>query len=502
MRFGKALCGMTAALTLLSSVAITAQAEETELKLLTVKLSDVLEEKNFKYGLGDGYFTDSRKFYRIGESEIAEWRETGEFKLTNIESDLNLNGLTWWNGSFTSEYVQFAKQDANGNVTERTVVSIDKVNEKVKTAYTLGSDWCYTTNDGYTVFAPTSDVGSGIVSVTIMKPDGTSFTTTLKSLVAHLDGAKWDDYVWFKYCAVDDEKYCCYVLVDEKTEGNILDERIYAVYGIGKDGSLTKIVGNINASSSGGIEHASGKNLVVSFAGDNYYDMAFSADTGEAYRFDYYGSISYCDGKVAIGNRSYDTKNGYDLIDLKTGKTLVNYPYIYGNDKGIFLVNTNYGKWGYIDSTGRELGVFDSAGVFQGDYAPVVKDGKAYLIDRNMNKISEEIAADDVSTYGKELFGFTQGDNTTLVTYTKSTETSEPTSEPTSKPTSEPTSSTTTSEPTSSTTSEPTSEPSSTPTSSTAKPEGGNPPTGAAMALLPIAAIGGAVAVVTRKRRK
>ncbi len=492
MRFGKALCGITAALTMLSSVAITAQAEETEqLKLLTVKLSDVIEEKDFQYALGGGYFTDSSKFYRIGESELAEWQETGKFALTNIESDFDPSGMEWYSGDFEGEYIQFYKENDDGNVTERQVVHLDKSAGKISKAYTLGSGWCYTTNDGYTVLAAASDVGNGTVSVTVMKPDGTSFTITLKSLVAHLDGAKWDDYVWFKYCAVDDEKYCCYVLVDEKAEGNILDERIYAVYGIGKDGSLTKIVGNINAASSGGIEYASGKNLVVSFAGENYYDIAFSADTGEACRFDYYGSINYCDGKVAIGNRSYDTKNGYDLIDLKTGKTLVNYPYIYGKDKEIFLVNTNDGKWGYIDSNGKELAMFDNASGFDGDYAPVVKDGKVYLIDRNMNKVSDSIDGTDVTTLSDGLYHVAFDDGSAmLVTYAKSSA-DEPTSSTT---TSEPISSVTTSEPTSSAT---TSEP----TSSTVKPGDEIPPTGAAL-LIPVALLGGAVAVVSRKKRK
>lgn len=510
MKFRKVLCGSLAALMALSTTAIVAQAEETaQFKLMTADLSKISDGNSYNF-FGDGYLTDGKKFLRIGEEQIAEWSRTGKISAASVESDLDISGLSWWTGDFEGGYVQLVREDLNEKVTERYVVHLNKDSGKIETAYKLGADWCYTTSDGYTVLSPKSDVSGGTVSFTVMKPDGTNFVCTLNSWVAHQDGAKWDDYVWFKYQAVDDDKYCCYVVVDEKLGGQMTDERVYAVYAIDKQGSAVKLTGDIKANGCN-FSNASGKNLAVSFVNSTgAFVLAISADSGKTQQFDYYGDIYYAGNSKIVGQRM--GSSNCDLIDLNTGKSVAQYPGIQAVDDKLFLVITNEGKCAYINGSGKLLDTFDDADVFRGDYAPVVKNGKAYLIDRNMNRVSEMIDGSSVYSFMGGLYRVDNGENAMLMAYAKADDTPKPddtSSEPTSsEPTSsEPTSSEpTSSEPTSSepTSSEPTSsEPVSSDTASSGASGGNdNPNSGAAMALIPIALIGGAAVVVSKKRKR
>lgn len=494
MRFRKILCGVTAALTVLSSTAITAQAEETaQFKLMTAGFSEISDGNSYSF-LGNGYLTDGKRFLRIGEEQISEWSKTGKISAALVESDLDISGLSWWTGDFEGGYVQLIREDSDGNVTERYVVHLNKDSGKIETAYKLGADWCYTTPDGYTVLSPTSDVGSGTVTFTVMKPDGTSFTSTLNSWVAHQDGAKWDDYVWFTYRAAVDDKYCAYAVIDEKLDGQMTDERVYAVYAIDKQGNTVKLKGDIRAAGCN-FSRADGDNLAVSFVDSPFaFVITLSADSGEAHQFDMYGNVYYVGKTKAVGQEmGQETQK---LIDLSTGNIVAQYTEIQAVDDELFLVITNDGKCAYINGSGKLLDTFDDADVFLGDYAPVVKNGKAYLIDRNMNRVSEMIDGNGVYSFRGGLYRVDNGENAMLMTYAKADDTSKP-DDTSSATSSDTTSSSTSSETSSSTTSSDTS-------SGSASQSGGdnNPSTGVALALLPVALIGGAAVVVAKKRNK
>lgn len=99
-----------------------------------------------------------------------------------------------------------------------------------------------------------------------------------------------------------------------------------------------------------------------------------------------------------------------------------NYPEMFTKDFEIFLVKTADGKWGYIDKTGKLLGVFDDAGEFDGEYAPVMNNGKAFLINRKMEQISEGIGADYVLTICDGLYKIRQGGRQFFMTYKQGTD--------------------------------------------------------------------------------
>lgn len=478
---------------LMAGTAVTANAEETQTKLL---ISADIPTENLVY-CGDDYISTDNGFFRVGEEELSKWRETGKFEPTSAESDLNVSGLLGISGGFANGYVQYAKTDADGNVTERYILHLDKANNKIETAYKLNGDWAYTRSDGYTFFAKYDD-NSKKLTYGFYDPTGKKTEKTI---------AATNDWSCFTSTSGD----CVgYISADTGT-----DEIDYAVYSINKSGEVSRIY-ETNPDSLDALIHSisCGSNYVLTNHGPINVATILNTNTNETYQI---RAVETSDGglysnfelgavyntkAIVSGNVNGDRK--YALVDLNQtpSREEETMPYITAlsktyksmstNDGETYLVKTEDDKWGYIDANGKELATFDNAGAFIGDYAPVVKDGKAYLIDRNMNKVSEAVDGESVWTAADGLYQVTVNGKDKLMTYASKPEesTSEPTSEPTSTPTSEPTS-TPTSDPTS------TSEPTSTP-ENTKNPNTGVPAIAATFGVLALAA---GVVIVAKKKR-
>lgn len=83
------------------------------------------------------------------------------------------------------------------------------------------------------------------------------------------------------------------------------------------------------------------------------------------------------------------------------------YDRIYMSDEKYWLVQKGE-MWGYIDHDGREAAMFEDASGFYEQYALVVEDGRAYLINEEFEKVQELGEADSVVLYG-ELFAVVKG---------------------------------------------------------------------------------------------
>lgn len=522
MKFRKVLCGSIAALMAMSTTAIVAQAEETEqVKLVTVSTSEVCGEDSFVYYLGANCFTDSNNnIYMLSDKALEDWKKTGKADFGKLNCDTDISGMVNWSGNLDDGYFQFAKLDSDNNVTERKVVHLDKASGTVKLSYTLPVRWSFTNPDGYSISF--NNTSPKTVDVIVYDPTGKETTKTFT-----FDG---NGYAWFNGGASYGGKYVGYFMwksSEGATEvyGDSLTVYGYEVYGVRKDGELDLI--NKNAETYGFGYRRCNENCVA--WGDQGLARAFyvklysvednkTYDIGDTFTYKHVGESGFYimglgsvygkihDERVILGDKIGSADDGmrYILVKLNDGSTAEpiskQYKAMSTDDGKIYLVKTD-DKWGYIDNNGRELAMFDDAGGFIGDYAPVVKNGKGYLIDRNMNKVSDEIAADSVGTFSGELFRFHNGNKQTLVTYAAAESKPDDTSsEPTS---SEPTSSApTSSEPISN---EPTSSApasSDTTSSGTAGGDNDNPNSGAAMALVPVALIGGAAVVVSKKRKR
>lgn len=495
MKLTKTLCGVTAALTVLSSMAVTAQAEETQLKLLTAPL-DSGTLRNF----GGGYYWDGSDFIKISDDELAEWHKSGTLSAKKVDNSEVISGLTNMSGSFESGCYQFASKDSDGNVTERFLVSVDKASGKLSTVCSLGYDWSYTNSDGYTFGARKVENG---VEVSVYDTKGVKKTVSIpiSGIMWNARGASGGDNVG-------------YVMVQTGDNGD--GNPSYELYAVNKDASTKLIAKNdLEGGMTGFGIIGAAENCVV-FAEWNARLQSsqfklYSTEDGKAYDIncfkpddeEYFRILDSSSGK-AYGSNIIIGVDGdpkmYVLMNYKENKPVSKlYTDMGTNDGKIYTVQTADGKRGFIDANGKELAMFDFADSFFGDYAPVVKDGKAYLIDRNMNKVSDEFDADIFVTFTKDLFAFAKGDDITVVTYTE-VEKQSTSSDTSSKPvTSEMTIS---SDPTSSTASETASSTVSNTTSSTGNTNENNPATGITMAMIPVALIGGAAVVATKKRRK
>ncbi len=481
MRFKRTAAAVLAAVTAVSAASVCAFAEENKAELATLDFADVHGMTKYS-SLGDGYilYYDDSNYIR-GIVHL-EKNDNGELTYTDVETDLDFSkNITWWSGE--SEYLQLSERDTENNVTKRHVVHIDKANNKATTVYTPPVDWCYTRGDGYSIC---QDNGPFLK---VYEPDGTVHE------IGMMDGFRFYTY------AISDlnGKYVGYALSLSDSDPDVRIEspaygttRDIIFYGIGKDGSRNKLYVAKNVIDCDFC--AIGSNYFV--INEQYVNDAESPLSGRwtlylteedkvVNNFNFWGSSG--------GNRIYNNKlmktrpEGESnmtagLIDVTTNEYCNDNGYLYigTEDEGkTYLVESMDEKWGFLDADGNEIGEwFDDAGEFRGDYAPVIKDGKAYLVDRNFNRVSEMVNANEVETYSDDMFLFANGDEVKFVTYNGAASAPADTSKPddTSKPSD---------------------------STSTPSAEKDNPETGAkGVALtLGLAAIAGAAAVVYRKKK-
>ncbi len=383
----------------------------------------------------------------------------------------------------------------------------------------------------------TSKYNTNSCTFTFYYIDGTEKTFDLEYTTS-------DNSMWFGYDITADSKYDFAIIW---SSGRLINEKLhqnrykYVIYGIKKDGNPEIIYESgdeCDVTEFGSI--LLGKNCISWQEDGTYHAKIF--ETGEEIVIDGYSidglTCTQSFGEVQANKLSVQEVFGNKMITRYTSDVTgeedeyryvlldknkiasatyeegakpdsKSYKYMYSEDGKIFSVTTEDNKWGYIDANGNELGIFDDVGIFVGEYAPVVKDGKAYLIDRNMNCVSEKIDADSVATYSNdtEHFKITKDDKDYIVAISDAAaapaepETSDTSSAPESTDTSSaPESTDTSSAPESTDTS---SAPESADSSSAAvdKADGENPATGAAgFALLSVIAAA-SVAIVSRKKK-
>lgn len=134
-----------------------------------------------------------------------------------------------------------------------------------------------------------------------------------------------------------------------------------------------------------------------------------------------FGDRIYGTKAVARYTNSDNSAQRYALVDVKADKYISKtYKYMETWDGKMFLVQLESDKYGYINSSGKLLATFDKAAPFNGDYAPVIKKGKAYLINRKMKQVSQTIKVSKNATIHSgedDLYYIVDNDNITLFTY-------------------------------------------------------------------------------------
>lgn len=449
----KIVAGVLAATITASSLTVGASAK---MKLRTVSI-DKIEGANDVWSLGDGYYSvnnsadlnldpDIDQIIYIGKDELESWRKTGKISYKKVKTDVDMTDLLR-SGEFTAdgEYLQLVTCDKDSNALKRYVVSHNEKNIKITTVHINESGY-FTRSDGYTTSGKWNKAKTAF-TITVTAPDGTQKS---KKLTYKGKGNSYG------YIMIPNEtkKYIAYVLwktneYTEKIDDSEYDSISVKIYGVKKNGKLETVhsfeKGRLLKKGISGLADIgwgdSHLNMQV-YDLPNVYYLVYLSDSGRIFFFESvlnkegkyssdYG-FSGISGKVyesrAIAYCVKDNTNYYFLADLSTAYeenawniTALSdvYQSMSTEDGKIYLVQNEKGQWGYINKKGKVLAMFDDAGPFIGNYAPVVKNGKAYLIDRNMKQVSEKIDADGVTTFGEGLFRVTKGDKVMLMTYKK-----------------------------------------------------------------------------------
>lgn len=508
-------------------ITAAAYAEETQEKKLYVSPMSVDGRliENF-FSLEDGTLA------YMSDSQLENWKTTGEFNYSEVKTDFDTsenkitdciikNGKGWIT----------QKIDGKNNL---RLVSFDESTCTLHETQNLQNDWYSARGNG--VFAGKKNTSS--YTFTFYSIDGTEKSFDLNYTTS-------DNNMWFGYDMFEDSKYDLAIIwkSGEKIQDDGYTFFNFTIYGLTKDGNLETIYESDNDSNWASMGYIIlGKNCVSWMEQRMALMKGYPVkifETGEKINIsewqveglkvkNAYGEIDAMVYSVreVFGNKMItrytsdvtgeEDEYRYVLLDKtklasatykeRAKPDSKSYKSMYSEDGKIFYVMSENDKWGFIDADGNELGFFDNIGTFIGDYAPVVKDGKAYLIDRNMNCVSEKIDADSIGTYSTdtEHFMITKDDKNYIVAISDAAkapnepETSETPDTPDTSSTTESadTSSATESADTSSTT-----ESADSSSAAADKADGENPPTGAAgFALLSVIAAA-SVAIVSRKKK-
>lgn len=440
--------GCAAAAVAVAATVFALPASAAGVKKLLTEPSTTVDEEGSIWNIGDSLYATTYGgwidgFYSITDKDREAWQETGEFSYSkvDVDGDISTDGVL----TTTGDSLAVVK---DGAITQRYAYDFNGTDTLTVTYES--ENWFYVRDDGYMV--EYSDNADELV-ITVTAPDGGQNKAVLNTAVNPSDETA--SYWWNLNCGLDD--YVCVILYVNKAELSSSDIYYGDVYNmtlnldlIGKDGSVkTAWTGTAQSI---GLYGAVGDFVIFSET-DNIVKgqtgHIYNANTGKTSDFygidttvrftnsdgtttDFDSMVYYLNRPVWFNGedskavmeyvRTIDgvTEYAYELVDLSNNGEAVSgfYKGMSSTDGELYLVQTADDKWGYINSDGELLKAFDNAGYFAGKYAPVVKDGKAFLINKSMQRVSEKIDAEGVSTLDKGLYSVKIDGEQYFMTYT------------------------------------------------------------------------------------
>ncbi len=449
----RTLCAAAALAVTATALAVPASAA-TAKKLLVEPFAILGEDINdigetysdhLYYTISDVSASD---FCSFSSKDIKKWRESGDFSYTDVtvDGDLDYDHL----GGFSDTPMLYNEDTDSGSVSKRYVYDFNG-SDKLTIKYTT-EDWAGVNDNGYIMQTTKSP---DKLTINITAPDGSMSSSSFDLAVDPEDETR-TCYWSLGVIANNSDNVGALLYVDRvETE----DDFGY-FYGLNlaliKEDGTAETVWSNTVPYFGGL--LSTEDDYVVFAAPEYVVKggnsvyAYNISTGEVKVTNlYYGdvrltnsdgseadydatytldSVSTIYGDKGIAHYKYnydgDSRDAYALVELADGaysSISGYYAGMYTQDGEMYLVKTADGKWGYINSNGELLKTFDDAGEFNGKYAPVINDGKAYLINRNMKRVSEKIDAEGVGTIDNGLYAVIIDGEKYFMTYADADET-------------------------------------------------------------------------------
>ena len=433
------------AVTALVCGSVSASAASSKTALLTTALSKIDSKAKEIIDLGQGIYwlydndTGYNAFYRIGSDEIKAWRSSGKLKATKLTADDKLKKCTGYYTDCTfafGDYALFYKDD--NDIRTEYVIKYDKSKKTLTTIYS-SKNYIGVSSDGSISEFIWND-STGKLQLKILNNKAKlvkqlNYDFSAEDCIAHWNVFRYgSDTACISYCS--ESEYIRSATEDIKS-GHIIT--------IDKNGKTKTVAEFANTA------FMTGGNYIVAdrppLAGLSYVyltsknkgystldlrgleDEIFKKDgVVYAYTISSFGKKIYGTKAVAeyVAGPEDDLQYKYALVNISSNKLIsAVYDGMYtDNDGETYSVMNSKGQRGFLNSKGKKLAMFDDADSFygKGKYAPVIKDGKIYLINMKMNQVSKTIKADkdsEVWTFGDELFAYRYGGKVYLMTNKK-----------------------------------------------------------------------------------
>lgn len=439
MRISKTAAFAASALIALNSVSIFADAEEREeYTLISAPMSEIPDVKSLEL-MGGGYYICRDKYRTafkivyIGSDEISKWRETGEFTWKDVECGFDLKNYYSCSSKPSNEGNFFGIALKSDRYTEFYYCESSDDHTRI-TAEPFDIGWACVRPDGY-VFAAecwSSYFGKGTELNKIdMGYESGAGQFALNS-GEYIGGMfYWTDpkatvKEWSPY---DDERFCYAALCLADKNGNVTE--VYRTPEPREDNYCSYVSWDSIANNNSALYW---RENYMKDGIETQLQKIYCFRSGELLTFPYNTKLR--DGRNAwyieledvvfngraIMNVTLHDSNSftYALVDTETGEFVSDtYQSLSTRDGKYFLAKDENG-WTLIDRDGNSLCGFDDVTEVYGGIAMACENGEGFLINGNMEKISDTIPAKSVYMCSDEnLFILNHNKESYFVTYVK-----------------------------------------------------------------------------------
>lgn len=442
MKTGKTAAFIASAMMALGSASVSAGAEEmAEYSLLSAPISEISGVKYLE-DMGGGYYLCSDeegtrfKIIYIGDGEISKWRETGKLAWKDVECDLDLEKYYGCSSEPSEEgnffgivlkedriYYYYYYCESSDDHTKITAEPFDDVL------------WADVRPDGYVFAASGGDAYFG--KGTELKEIDLGYRSGSGQFALNSGGYIGGMLYWYDPKAT----------VKEETP---YDERYYyaTLRLADKDGNVTEVYSTPEPSENNYCSYITWNSMARNNSAlhwqENYMkdgvetrlQKIYCFESGELLTFPYNDRLR--DGRTA--ELVHDMEDGvfdgkaimevhlqdsnylyYALVDTETGEFVSDvYLSLSTRDGEHFLANDENSGWTLIDRDGNRLCDFEDVTEFYGGVAMACDKGEGFLIDGNMEKISDTVPAESAFMGNDEnIFISSRDGEYYFVTYVK-----------------------------------------------------------------------------------
>lgn len=443
---GKTAAFIAAAFMAFTVASVSAGAEETAgYSLISAPISEISGVKSLE-SMGGGYYLCSDgegarfKIIYIGDGEISKWRETGKLSWKDVECDIDLENYLGCSSAPSEEgnffgivlkedriYYYYYYCESSDDHTKITAEPFDNF------------FWADVRPDGY-VFANQfghSYFGKGTELSKIDFGDvygsGEFPLNTGEYIGGVFSKSDWYAPDPEKGFAYDVEIYYAAMRLADKN-GNVTE--VYSTPEPSEDNYCSYISSDTIFMCNNALKDYHWQENYMKDGVETRLHKIYCFDSGELLTFPYNDRLR--DGRTV--ELVHDMEDGvfggkaimevhlqdsnylyYALVDTETGEFVSNvYISLSTRDGEHFLANDENSGWTLIDRDGNQLCDFEDVTEFYGGIAMACDKGEGFLIDGNMEKISDTIPAESAFMGNDEnIFISSRDGEYYLVTYVK-----------------------------------------------------------------------------------